>query len=464
MSMRSLVTLGTVLAAVGGALAGLTSGSHPAVTIAGVTVAGLLLGTWLSHRSTGPLRELTDVARGWATGEFSRRPPLSLSHEAGALADAMRALGDRLSGREQLLSDAQHLRDGIMEAASEGLFAVDKRRRVIWMNVVAQRMMGAAPAVPFALDAIARPLWNSSVIEAALEGEAVEAEELQLGGRIVAVSARPLGDGGAVITLFELTRIRGLESMRRDFVANVSHEMKTPLTSIRGFADTLLADDEMPADLRHAFLGRLVANAERLQRLIDELLDLARIESGTWLPRTRNIDIAHLVDAVLRLAEEHAHARRVTLRSDIAPSDTIVADPTAVRQILTNLVDNAIRHSAEGGVVTVALRRSAGRSFLMVRDTGSGMSAEHLTRIFERFYRVDSGRARDAGGNGLGLAIVKHLAEAHGGNATAQSVPGSGTTITVMLPHALSNAADQAPGPAAQLTQTGSPPQQETTS
>ena len=466
MSMRSLVTLSTVLAAMGGALAGLASRSNPPVALAGVMLASLLLGTWLSHRSTGPFHELTVVAREWANGEFARRPPISLSDEAGALADAMRALGDRLSGRERMLSDEQELRAGIMEAASEGLFAVDKRRRVIWMNLAAQRMMGAAPGVPFPLDAIARPLWNSSVIEAALEGDAVEAEELQLGRRIVAVSARPLGDRGAVVTLFELTRIRRLESMRRDFVANVSHEIKTPLTSIRGFADTLLADEEMPADLRQSFLGRLAANAERLQRLIDELLDLSRIESGTWLPRTREIALAHLVDDVLRLADERASARCVTLASEIAPSDTLVADPTAVRQILTNLVDNAIRHSPERGVVTVALRTTEGRAFLTVRDTGSGMSPEHLTRIFERFYRVDSGRARDAGGNGLGLAIVKHLAEAHGGSTKAESAPGSGTTITVMFPRRQSDVdvADQAPGSAAQLMKAGSPLQQETTS
>ena len=444
--MRSLVTLSTVLAATGGAVVGLAARSNPLGALAAVVVAGLLLGIWLSHRSTGPLRELTGVAREWANGEFARRPPISLSDEFGTLADAMRALGDRLSGRERMLGDEQELRTGIMEAASEGLFAVDKRRRVIWMNVAAQRMMGAARDVPFPLDEIARPLWNSTVIEAALDGEGVEAEELQLGKRIVAVSARPLGDGGAVITLFELTRVRRLESMRRDFVANVSHEMKTPLTSIRGFADTLLADAEMPADVRHGFLGRLAANAERLQRLIDELLDLSRIESGTWVPRTREIALAHLVDDVLRLAEERANSRCVTLGNEIGQADTLVADPTAVRQILTNLVDNAIRHTPEQGVVSVALRTTGGRDFLAVRDTGSGMSPEHLTRIFERFYRVDSGRARDAGGNGLGLAIVKHLAEAHGGSARAESVPGSGTTITVMLPHRQSDESDDASG------------------
>lgn len=434
MSTRSLTTLALVIAAFGGTVIGLVFSSNPPMIFLGVSVTSLVLGMWLANRTAGPVRELTLVARQWANGEFSTRPPLSLSHEAGDLADAMRALGDRLSGRERMLGDEQELRAVIMEAASEGILAVDRRRRVIWMNVAARRMLGTTPEVPFPLDQVARPLWNSTVIESALEGDAEEAAEFQLGQRVLAVAARSLGERGAVVTLFELTRIRRLESMRRDFVANVSHELKTPLTSIRGFADTLLTDGDMPVALQRSFLTTLIANAERMQRLIDELLDLSRIESGTWTPRTQQIAIAQLADDVLQLVHDRARTKGVTLCNEISRSDVLAADPTAIRQILTNLVENAVRHSPERGVVTLGLNASEHRWCVTVRDTGAGISPEHVARIFERFYRVDAGRTRDQGGNGLGLAIVKHLAEAHGGSASAESVLGLGTTVTVVLP------------------------------
>jgi signal transduction histidine kinase len=247
------------------------------------------------------------------------------------------------------------------------------------------------------------------------------------------VTARPLRGGGAVLALFDLTRVRRLEGVRRDFVANVSHELRTPLTIVGGFAETL-AEGDVPPEVQRQFAERILGNTRRMQRIVDDLLDLSRIESGGWVPNPTRIDLAAMTQEVIAAARDAAAAKGLVLESAIpAEASTVHADATALRQVLGNLADNAVRHT-QAGRVTLFSEPDERGVIVGVRDTGVGIPAEHLPRIFERFYRVDPGRAREEGGTGLGLAIVKHLVEAHGGRTRAISQVGVGTTITALFP------------------------------
>jgi signal transduction histidine kinase len=275
---------------------------------------------------------------------------------------------------------------------------------------------------------------HRALIREVLEGRAVERREIDMGERTVLVSGRTLPDGGALLVMSDVTDMRRLETMRRDFVANVSHELKTPLTAIAGYAETLAAEAD-PSSQTAGFAATIGQNARRMQLLVDGLLDLSRIESGHWQPKRSIVEIeAAARDAWGPFAEraETAHIRFDTT----VPRDAhaLSADPDALRQIFTNLFDNALRHTRAGGTIRVAAQVVSDGVAVSIADTGSGIPAEHLPRVFERFYRVDHGRARHQGGTGLGLAIVKHLVEAHGGHVEAESTLGHGTTIRLHFP------------------------------
>ena len=228
-------------------------------------------------------------------------------------------------------------------------------------------------------------------------------------------------------------RLESLEAVRRDFVANVSHELRTPLTVVSGFAETL-AEDDLNNATRKEFAGMIVTNTKRMQRIVDDLLDLSRIESGGWIPKPETVSLAESVQDIVSTLKPSLTENGPSIRTYIpAAAANVFADRTAVRQVVSNLVANAIRHTPEG-VVTIFSEKDPEGVWLGVRDTGEGIAEEHLSRIFERFYRVDSGRSREQGGTGLGLAIVKHMAEAHGGRVRATSRVGEGTSIAVLFP------------------------------
>jgi signal transduction histidine kinase len=234
--------------------------------------------------------------------------------------------------------------------------------------------------------------------------------------------------------LFDLTPIRKLEAVRRDFVANVSHELRTPLTIVGGFAETL-QDPDVPATKRAEFAKTILSNTQRMQRIVDELLDLSRIESGHWKPRPERVRLVELADEIFDRVRASANSKGIALDTRVDPgAAAVIADRTALEQILLNLVENAIRYTGAGGHITIETMPAENGVELTVSDTGTGIPPEHLPRIFERFYRADSGRSRESGGTGLGLAIVKHLVEAHGGSMRAESVVGAGTTIRIFFP------------------------------
>ena len=247
-------------------------------------------------------------------------------------------------------------------------------------------------------------------------------------------------------TLHQLSsQIEGLENMRRDFVANVSHELRTPLTIVGGFAETLVEDDP-PAAARREFAGMILSNTRRMQRIVDELLDLSKIESGGWIPEPTHLEIAGIAEEVAGVSRAAAGAKGIFLQVAIsAAASQVYADRTALRHILGNLVENAVRHTSTGAVTIFS--ESDGKWVTVgVTDTGEGIQPEHLPRIFERFYRADKGRGRDQGGTGLGLAIVRHMTEAHGGRVAAESAPGVGTTIRASFPPSTRNPQMTLPG------------------
>ncbi len=395
-------------------------------------LVGVILAQLLARPVARPIEELRDVARGIAAGDLTQRPSLSIiGGEMGDLADALRRLAEQLDARLQALHGEESLLVALTESLNEGVVAVDARQRVVRINDTARELLRLKEPVPFPAEYLPRDRTLRDALAAVLAGQDAIPEEIRVDDRTLSLTARPLEGGGAVLALYDLTPVRRLEAVRRDFVANVSHELRTPLTVINGFVETL-QDDDLPAELRHQFLGMAASNVQRMQRIVDDLLDLSRIESGGWLPNPTELEMASLAAEICAPLNAAAAAKDVVLRSDLGV-DAVYADPTAARQVLTNLTENALRHTPTGEVVLFATRDEGG-VWLGVRDTGVGIGADHLPRIFERFYRADPGRSREAGGTGLGLSIVRHLAEAHGGRVRAESTVGVGTTIAAFFP------------------------------
>ncbi|HET7188934.1 MAG TPA: ATP-binding protein, partial [Gemmatimonadaceae bacterium] len=303
------------------------------------------------------------------------------------------------------------------------------------INQRARMLLDASAPLPFPRELLPRDPALRAAVDAAMDGRSTPPEEVSLHDRTVAVASRPLSASGAVVTVLDLTVLRKLETIRRDFVANVSHELKTPLTAVSGYAETLL-DEDIPPEQRRRFMETIRDNAWRMQRIVDDLLDLSRIESGGWRPNVGTVGVEGIVRDVFTAVKATADAKGLRLVAEIPPAASVVhADPTAFRQIVSNLVENAVRYTHDGSV-TLRTRLGEAGVWMDVRDTGVGIAPEHLPRIFERFYRVDAGRSREQGGTGLGLAIVRHLVDAHGGRVEAASMVGRGTTISVLFPAA----------------------------
>lgn len=399
----------------------------------GATLLGLLLAVLVSRSMTRPVLELRDDAQAIAAGDLERRPSLNVGGEIGELATAFHQLAEQLSTRLRALEADDALLRALMDSLNEGAVALDARQQVVHLNARARRLLAARTEVPFSVDLLPRDRALRQAIAAAVAGEAIDGLEVTVNDRVLALTARPLESGGAVLAFFDLTPVRKLETVRSDFVANVSHELKTPLTVVGGFAETL-ADEALDPETRRQFASAILANTRRMQRIVDDLLDLSRIESGGWTPNPVAVHLQGVAEEALGSARPRAEAKGISLRVDVEPPGLAVhADPTALRQVLANLVDNAVRHTSSGEVV-VQGRPERGGVSVTVRDTGAGIRPEHLERIFERFYRVDTARSREEGGTGLGLAIVKHLVEAHGGRARATSEVDQGTAIEVWFP------------------------------
>jgi len=361
--------------------------------------------------------------------------PDSRIPEIAAHVQALHAMHEQLVQRFTDLQREREETHTLIESMADGLLATDAAGNVATVNTAARRLLVRRPSEPLPpVTELFHDKRARELVRAALNGREFDQQELDLEGRALLVTSRPLPNGGMLLVFRDVTALRRLEAVRRDFVANVSHELKTPLTSIAGYAETLATEEPDKARARK-FADTILSNAQRMQRLVDDLLDLSRIESGGWQPVRRVVEVAALAQEAWTPFGERARERDVRFKAQIAPeAETAIADPDALRQILTNLFDNALRHTATGGHIAVQAAAAPDGVMIAVADTGSGIAPQHLPRIFERFYRADPSRSRAQGGTGLGLAIVKHLVEAHGGRVAAESTLGQGTTIRLFFP------------------------------
>ena len=420
----------------------LLAGSLPAAVVA------LAAAYAMARRAARPLRELSQAAARVAGGEFEARLPVPEAAELSDLADAIEAIRDQLVERGLTIGRQGTQQQAVLGSMIEGVLAIDARQRIVSIN------QGAADLLGLDVDSVLlKPLQevvrNPDLRRFALLAidcrEPVEDDIILRGVRDRTIRVRGTalrdvsGEGGAVIVLNDVTDLQRLENVRRDFVANVSHELKTPIASIKGFVETLLdGAAEDPTDSRR-FLEIIARQADRLESIIEDLLALSRIEQTEGagnLPLERVPLAAVLAEAVAD-CRPRAADREVHLESEC--DDELVADVNAalIEQAVINLVDNAIKSSEPGRVVRISAAADVavpGGVTIAVHDQGCGIAAEHLPRLFERFYRVDKARSRKAGGTGLGLSIVKHIVQAHGGTVAVESEPGVGSTFTIRLP------------------------------
>jgi len=400
-------------------------------------VVALGLATLTGRAVAQPLVALSKAARDIASGLLPAFPRSGIP-EVDALVQALRQMNRQLADRFEDVQREKAEAAAIVNAMVEGVIATDPRGRIVTANPAARRLLGYSHEADLPdLRTLFRVKAARAAVDAVLEGEAVQDREVEFDGVTLTLNARALPTGGAVLVLHDLTEVRRLEAVRRDFVANVSHELKTPLTSISGYAETLADGGVDPATTKR-FLATIVSNAARMQRLVDDLLDLSRIEAGRWIPEPVAVSLESAANECWAMFADRAATRRVTFTRAFAPdAATVTADPHAVRHVLQNLVDNALRYVPEGGAITCRSERADGGVVLSVEDNGSGINSDHLPRIFERFYRVDPSRSRDEGGTGLGLAIIKHMVEAHGGRVWAESTLGEGTAVRSWWPEGI---------------------------
>ncbi|HEY5284769.1 MAG TPA: ATP-binding protein, partial [Polyangia bacterium] len=386
------------------------------------------------------LRDLTAVARRMAGGELDARSRLESPDEVGELGRTLDHLAANLSRSVRELRDDRDLLGRILESMREGVLVMDGEHRILLANPsLRELLLLDSDVVGRSTIEIIRNADLQSIVEKALVGNEPLVGEIEVGGikprRLLVHAARLSGEPRAlVLVLFDVTETRRLETVRRDFVANVSHELRTPVASVRSAAETLrLAIDHDPKAAIQ-FIDIIERNAGRLGELIGDLLDLSRIEAKEYRLKVAPLDLGALCEKTVAPFAERASSRGIRLAVEIPRSfPTAIGDGIAFDRVLTNLVDNALKYCPDGASVLVSAREAGAKLQIIVSDSGPGIDAKHLPRIFERFYRVDTGRSRDMGGTGLGLSIVKHLVEAMGGEVSVESTPGKGATFAFTL-------------------------------
>ncbi len=336
------------------------------------------------------------------------------------------------------------LLDATLNEMREGLLVIDAEMRVVASNRAARNLFAHVDD-SINLRRLTELTRNPAIYDAFLDGvrgterAGVKVETYGQSKRAFDLRVVPLraangqGASGAVGVFFDVTRLERLELVRQEFLSNVSHELRTPLTSIMALAETLAAGAIDDQEHNRRFLSIIQKNAARMHRLIDDILELSAIEAGNVRVQPETVQLHALVEDIVGSLSAVATARKITVRNVVGPEVIVFADPHRLVQMLTNLIDNAIKFNRDGGAVSVRYDSNAADR-ISVEDTGEGIPAHHLDRLFERFYRVDRARSRELGGTGLGLAIVKHLAKAHGGEVTVESRFGEGTRFTIELP------------------------------
>ncbi len=404
-------------------------------------VAAILLSSMAAVLMSRGLRNLTAIARRMAGGDLEARSRLASADELGELGRTLDHLAANLSRSVRELRDDRDLLGRILESMREGVLVMDGEHRILLANPsLRELLLLDSDVVGRSTIEVIRNAELQSIVGKALAASEPMVGEVEVGGikprRLMVHAARLSGEPRAlVLVLFDVTEMRRLETVRRDFVANVSHELRTPVAAVRSAAETLrVAVERDPKAVPH-FIDIIERNGRRLGELISDLLDLSRIEAKEFRLSIESIDLALVCEKTLAALAERASARGTRLSTKIPEGLSRAAgDKSAFDRVLTNLIDNALKYCPDGASVTVEACESVGKLLILVSDSGPGIEARHLPRLFERFYRVDPGRSRDMGGTGLGLSIVKHLVEAMGGEVSVESIPGKGSTFGFTLP------------------------------
>lgn len=396
----------------------------------------LPIAAWVASRITARLQRVTDFAGRIAAGDLKARLDYGGGDEMSAMETALNKTAETLGQNFAEIESSRRELATMLDSMQEAVVAVSADGQVRWSNAVMKKIAGTEVRA-------GRPLVHSvrdpellECIKGAQDGGEVKYGRTSslAAGRIFEINAAPLPGGGAIAVLHDVTRVEAAEQSRRDFIANVSHELRTPLTSIQGYVETLVDTPNPDPALAKDFLQVILKNATRMNRLTEDLLALASIESPDYKlmtqPATASVMVRDAIDALGGLVVDSG----VSLQYAGAPDAKVMIDPDAMNQVFGNLIENAVKYGRAGKRIRVGARPLENEIEFFVQDFGPGIASEHLDRIFERFYRVDKARSREAGGTGLGLAIVKHIVQAHGGKVRAQSELGSGTTFLFTLP------------------------------
>jgi two-component system, OmpR family, phosphate regulon sensor histidine kinase PhoR len=407
---------------------------------------------WVSARTSARLRRVVAFARRIANGDLDARIETQGEDELFAVETALNQTAERVSREFAEVESGRAELAVMLDSMQEGVVAITSTGFVRWSNSVMQRIAGSQ-LIP------GRPLVHSvrdPELLACVRG-ALERHELCVGraslltpGRVFEVNAAPLPSGGALVVLHDVTSIEATQKLRREFVANVSHELRTPLTSIQGYVETLIEDPNPSPETTLEFLGVILKNASRMNRLTEDLLALASVESPDYKVKLQPVRASILLrDAIDSIGGKFVDSG-VKIQTTGAPDALVMADPDAMHQVFGNLLENALKYAKSGKRIAASARMLASEVQFTIQDFGPGIAFEHLERIFERFYRVDKARSRESGGTGLGLAIVKHIVQAHGGRVWAESELGNGASFHFTLP--LAPAPQNAPQPAPQTS------------
>ncbi|HWA96083.1 MAG TPA: ATP-binding protein [Terracidiphilus sp.] len=391
---------------------------------------------WAAHKLNRRFQRIAEFARHIAQGDHSARLAPTGADELSAVESQLNRAAERV---DEDFNDMESRRDelaAMLDSMQEAVVAVAADGQVRWSNAMMRRIAGTQIRVGRSLvHSVRDPELLACIRNAMTTGEACSGRSTSLvAGRSFEISAAPLPSGGALAVLHDVTPLELAEKSRRDFIANVSHELRTPLTSIQGYVETLTEEPTPDAATTREFLAIIQKNASRMNRLTQDLLALASVESPDYklvMQSSKACDL--LRDAIDSLGGIVADSG-IELQSSGAPEAAVLADPDAMNQVFGNLIENAVKYGKSGRRIHVGADLHNEEVEFVVQDFGPGIASEHLDRIFERFYRVDKARSRESGGTGLGLAIVRHIVQAHGGRIWAQSELGSGTAFHFTLP------------------------------
>ncbi|MBW2518576.1 MAG: PAS domain-containing protein [Deltaproteobacteria bacterium] len=418
------------------------------IALGGCIIALLAAGiSWaISRRISRPIEQMKKSAEQFAGGDLSHRLTSPATEEMAGLADALNRMAAQLDSRIETVINQRNQLETVLASMLEGVIAVDSEERIVSINRIAAQLFENDPenCRDRSIQEVIRSPSLQQFIQRALSNPGPAEEDItvfQNEERVIDVKSSPLLDAnqqqkGALVVFNDVTQMRRLENMRRDFVANVSHEIKTPLTAIKGFVETLQQGRVDKAEENERFLGIIQKHVDRLNSIVEDLLALSRIEQEDEHKEInfQQVKIEDIFQAAVQLCQSKAEEKKIRIDMDCEKDATAIFDPTLIEQAVVNLLDNALKYSEPQSTVMLKSNQQNSEVIISVRDHGVGIAQKHLPRLFERFYRVDKARSRKMGGTGLGLAIVKHIAQAHGGHVSVESQLGEGSRFSIHLP------------------------------